>query len=123
MFRSFDEYDDFDIENPMVIDSIWKKYPTDDDDEEIMFDVDIVIDTSKLNTEQENHLINAIEYESALRGELTVDCADEDLADEDGDKWNTIHIIGYVEENALDNIYDLICRYDVKFIREKVKEI
>lgn len=119
MFRNF-----YDVENPMVIDSLWCKNYV-DDDEEIVFDIDIVIDTRKLDIEDENHLVNAIEDASYSRGKLRIDCADMDffVDEDDGEKWNMISISGYVKEYALDKIYDVINSYNVKFIKEKVKEI
>lgn len=125
MFRSFDKCGGYNIENPVLIDSLWDKYHDSDDDEEILFDVDMIIGTSRLDIAEENHLVNAIEDASYSRGDLQVDCADVDLIidEDDGEKWNKLTITGYVKENALDKIYDLLNNYDVDFIKDKVKEI
>ena len=123
MFRSWDEYSNFDVENPVVIDSLWNKYHDFDEDETIMFDVDIVIDTRKLDAEQENHLVNAIEDASHSRGNLSVDWDEKFVTGEYGEKWNRIIISGCVEEDALLEIYDLINDYNVKFIKDCAKEI
>ena len=122
MFRSFDAYGGYNIENPMVIDSLLGRNIDFDKDEKIVFNVDIVIDTRKLDAEQENHLVNAIEDANYSRGKLSVDCADENLLSDDADgvKWNAIKITGYADDGALENIYNLIDGYNVKDCVEEI---
>ena len=130
MFKSWDEYGGYDVENPMTIDSLWKRDTYDSDYLELC-DFHIIVDTTKLSNDEENELVNALESVSIdevdnyeCDGELYVEVEppDEPLS-EDGDKWDRIEIRGFATEDVFGELCHILnsdfgVDYDVTYYKE-----
>ena len=106
----------YQVENPVVIDSLWRHCRDwgRDVEEEEMKKIEFEIDTSRLTNEECLDFIGELQDLMFYDGEQIFSVID-DLPENDDDHTEKIEVCGVCPERIFEEVIDVFCRYNISY--------